>query len=254
LQQQANCFDLTIQTYITTFLCSLKTDAFCINKLILSILPESDSTSSIFYSIDCKEGKVLENNKENNSSSNSRTFKKGTNFPSTVSCIVGIKIIFLTNSIIDKGISNSTCSIIVSLRPNREPNIAFPTRDRIRVSQLFNFILKTKANLNKTVEVGRDTSYFVANRISYSCCQLPLQNAFALTIYKVQELSISIITVSLDTNIFSNGQVYTAISRARILKDVYIASLNWLVFKVDQEAVREYQYFKDISRSLPELI
>jgi len=30
------------------------------------------------------------------------------------------------------------------------------------------------------VEVGRDTSYFVANGISYSRCQLPLQNAFCL--------------------------------------------------------------------------
>jgi ATP-dependent exoDNAse (exonuclease V) alpha subunit len=63
----------------------------------------------------------------------------------------------------------------------------------------------------------------------------------------------SIITVSLDTNIFSNRQVYTAISRTRRLEDIYIAVLDWSVFKVDQEAVREYQYLEDISRSLPEL-
>ncbi len=239
---------------MTTFLCSLKADAFRMNKLILSTLPESDSTSSIFHSIDCEEGKVLENNKENDGSSDSRTFKKGTNFPSTVSCIVGAKVMFLTNSMIDKGISNGTCGIIVSLRPNGEPNVAFPTRDGIRVSQLFNLILKTEANLNKTVEVGRDTSYFVANGISYSRCQLPLQNAFALTIHKVQGLSMSMITVSLDANIFSDGQAYTAISRARTLKDVHIASLNWSAFKVDQEAVREYQRLEDVSRSLPELI
>ena len=140
------------------------------NKLILSTLPESDSTSSIFYLINYKESKVLENNKKNNSSNNSRTFKKWTNFFLTISCIVGAKVMFLTNSMIDKGISNSTCGIIVSLRPNREPNVAFPTRDGIWVSQLFNLILKIKANLNKTVEVGRDTSYFIANGISYSHC------------------------------------------------------------------------------------
>ena len=116
---------------------------------MLSTLPKSKSASSIFYAIDYKEYRVLENNKENNSSSDSRTFKKGTNFLLTISCIVGAKVMFLTNSIIDKGISNSTCSIIVSLRPNNEPNIAFPTRDGIQVSQLLNLILKTKTNLRR---------------------------------------------------------------------------------------------------------
>jgi ATP-dependent DNA helicase PIF1 len=226
LQGQANSFDLTTQTYMTTFLCSLKADAFRMNKLILSTLPDSESASSIFHAIDCEEGRVLENCKGNNGSSDSKTFKKGTNFPSTVCCIVGAKVMFLTNSMIDKGISNGTCGIIVSFRPNGEPNVAFPTRDGIRVSQLLNLILKTKANLNKTVEVGRDTSYFVANRISYSRCQLPLQNAFALTIHKVQGLSMSMITVSLNASIFSDRQAYTAISQARTLKDVHIASLD----------------------------
>jgi len=53
-----------------------------------------------------------------------------------------------------------------------------------------------------------------------------LQNAFALTIHKVQGLSMSMITISLDTNIFSNRQVYTTISRARQLEDIYIANLE----------------------------
>ena len=120
---------------------------------MLSTLSKSKFASSIFYAIDYKEYKVLENNKENNSSSNSRTFKNGTNFLLIVSCIVGTKVMFLTNSIIDKGISNSTCSIIVSLRPNNKPNVAFPTRDGIRVSQLLNLILKTKANLRRLLRL-----------------------------------------------------------------------------------------------------
>jgi len=64
----------------------------------------------------------------------------------------------------------------------------------------------------------------------------------------------SMITISLDANIFSDGQAYTAISRAGQLKDVCIANLDWSAFKVDQEAVREYQRLEDISRSLPELM
>src|SRR5436853_3142099 len=138
---------------MTTFLYSLKADAFRMNKLMLSTLPKSKSASSIFYAIDYEECRVLENNKENNGSSDSRTFKKGTNFLLIVSCIVGAKVIFLTNSIIDKEISNSTCSIIVSLRPNNKPNVAFPTKDRIQVSQLLNLILKTKAILTRLLRL-----------------------------------------------------------------------------------------------------
>ena len=136
LQQQANRFDLATQTYMTTFLCSLKNDAFRMNKLMLSTLPESDSESSIFHAIDCEDGKVLEHGEGYDDSADLRTFKKGTNFPRTVSCIIGAKVMFLTNSMIDQGISNGTCGVILSLRPNGEPNVAFPTKYGIRVRQL----------------------------------------------------------------------------------------------------------------------
>ena len=79
---------------------------------------------------------MLENSEEYDDSSDSRTFKKGTNFPRSISCLIGAKVIFLTNSMIDQGISNGACGVIVSIRPNGEPNVAFPTRDGIRVRQL----------------------------------------------------------------------------------------------------------------------
>ena len=102
------------------------------------------------------------------------------------------------------------------------------------------------------MQVGRDTSYFKANGISYSRCQLPLQNAFALTIHKVQGLSMSSITLNLDEDIFSNGQAYTAISRARRLEDVNIASLDWAAFRVDTAAVKEYERLRQVASTLPE--
>ena len=77
--------------------------------------------------------------------------------------------------------------------------------------------------------------------LATAACQLPLQNAFALTIHKVQGLSMSSITVNLDEDVFSNGQAYTAISRARSLEDVHIASLDWTAFRVDAAAIKEYE-------------
>lgn len=105
----------------------------------------------------------------------------------------------------------------------------------------------------KTVEIEQDTSYFTANGIDYSRRQLPIQNAFALTIHKVQGLSMSMITVSLDSDIFSHGQAYTAISQARKLENVHIASLDWSAFKADPEAIQEYKRLERLSLEFPEL-
>ena len=59
----------------------------------------------------------------------------------------------------------------------------------------------------------------------------------------------SMITVSLDANIFSEGQAYTAISRAGRLEGVCIAALDWSAFKVDQAVVREYQRGSALKKS-----
>ena len=62
------------------------------------------------------------------------------------------------------------------------------------------------------------------------------------------------ITVSLDANIFSDSQVYTAISWGTRLENICIAGLDWSAFKVDQAAVKEYQQLEEVSKSLPELM
>ncbi|CAG8733149.1 11814_t:CDS:2, partial [Racocetra fulgida] len=44
--------------------------------------------------------------------------------------------------------------------------------------------------------------------------QFPLQNAFALTIHKIQGLILPHMTINVDQKIFAEGQVYVAMSRA----------------------------------------
>src|SRR5947207_11686297 len=96
------------------------------------------------------------------------------------------------------------------------------------------------------VEISFDSSYFEMNGIAYSRMQLPLQNAFALTVHKTQGLSLQNVTISFDSDMFCAGQAYTALSRARQLQDVSIASLDWSAFKVDQESVEEYVRLKGL--------
>lgn len=91
------------------------------------------------------------------------------------------------------------------------------------------------------VELQPETVYFRSNGIPYSRTQLPIQNAFALTIHKTQGLSLRRICLALDSTIFSVGQAYTALSRASKLEDVSITDFDIAAVKVDEEARLEYQ-------------
>lgn len=91
------------------------------------------------------------------------------------------------------------------------------------------------------VEIQLHTVYFYHNGIAYSRTQLPIQNAFALTIHKTQGLSLNITCLTLDATVFSVGQAYTAISRAKCWKDIAISSFDSLAIKADQEAIQEYK-------------
>jgi hypothetical protein len=126
LQKKVESYNINHNTYLTTFLVSFRKTANQINDLFLDILPITES--KIHIAIDREEGQVLD------SMENSRTFKTGTNLPSKVVCVSGAKVMFLNNTMISLGISNSTCGVIVSLIEDGYPNIAFPTSDGIRVS------------------------------------------------------------------------------------------------------------------------
>ena len=97
------------------------------------------------------------------------------------------------------------------------------------------------------VQVVLYTAYFTLHGIHYARQQLPIQNAFALTIHKTQGLSLDYISVSLDDTIFGLDQAYMALSRGHMWEGVEIIDLNWNTFLTDQEAVEEYEQLVLIS-------
>src|SRR6266487_13200 len=105
------------------FFYSLQKNTAAINKVILSSLVSQDSLYEVLVAVDYKNRYKLDN------TCSSRVFKKGTNFSETVRSQIGAKVMFLTNSILDQGISNRTCSIVTELRSNSKPNIAFSTQN-----------------------------------------------------------------------------------------------------------------------------
>ena len=91
------------------------------------------------------------------------------------------------------------------------------------------------------IEVVLYTTYFNLYRIHYAYQQLLIQNAFALTIHKIQEMSLDHISVSLDDTIFISGQAYTALSQGHIWEGVKIINLNWNAFLVNEDTIKEYE-------------
>ena len=100
------------------------------------------------------------------------------------------------------------------------------------------------------IQVVPYTAYFTLHGIHYARQQLPIQNAFALTIHKTQSLSLNHISVALDNTIFGPGQAYTALSRAHTWEGVEITELNWDAFLTDQDAIKEYEQLTLISQHM----
>jgi ATP-dependent DNA helicase PIF1 len=94
------------------------------------------------------------------------------------------------------------------------------------------------------------THYFKINGISYSRTQLLLQNAFPLTVHKMQGLTLSKIAISFDAGMFACGHAYTALSRAKQWEDVDIIELCTDAFKVDVDVIKEYERLQAVHKAV----
>ena len=74
-------------------------------------------------------------------------------------------------------------------------------------------------------------------------------NAYALTVYKVQSLSMPSITVYLNDDVFIISQAYVALSRTRKLEDIWLIYLDLKAFKTDPSAIAEYARLREVSAS-----
>jgi ATP-dependent DNA helicase PIF1 len=119
-------YDPLQSVWNTTYLCSLRKEADAMNHTVLSGMPRSKAIT--YNAVDFENGERLEGTEF------SRTFKRGTNFPSKVVCNIGAKVMFLTNSMLaEKGISNGSIGVITDILDNNDVEAAFPTRDGIQV-------------------------------------------------------------------------------------------------------------------------
>ena len=92
---------------------------------------------------------------------------------------------FLDNSLMQQGICNGTIGIITDLDiENENVCIAFSIRSSI---------------INSTIY--KKTHYFELHKNNCKRTQYPLQNSFALTVHKIQSLTLPKVSLVLDQNI-----------------------------------------------------
>ena len=130
-------------------------------------------------------------------------FKHATNLPKEVRLQEGARVMFLNNKMFDENICNGTVGVITKLVNDENVEVTFPT---------FDSIVK--------IMVQKETSYFEIDGERASRKQFSLQNAFSLTVHKTQDLTLPHITVSINENIFAEGQAYVALSRANSLENL----------------------------------
>jgi len=97
------------------------------------------------------------------------------------------------------------------------------------------------------ISIKRDTAIFFIDGKPSSRCQFHLQNSYALTVHKLQRLTLSKVSLSLDDQIFSAGQAYVALSRYPNWSNVYISALKLSTFITDPLMIKEYERLEQIA-------
>jgi len=131
------------------------------------------------------------------------------------------QIIITRNINFHNGVVNGTRGIIIELR--EDSVIIKDVFDKVHIISYYKDICENSAN-----------SY-----ISH----MPINISYALTIHKAQGMTIDALELDLGTNIFTPGQAYTALSRARNLQSIKIIN-------VDKDSFNMNPYVKKFYKTL----
>lgn len=139
LIERHQAYNPTESMWMSTHLCSLRNEAKLLNDLILGAIPET-KPAAVYNAED------FQNDEPIDSPSTSTIFKHNTNFPSTITCKIGGKVMFLTNGMLHtKGIANGSLGVITDILENGDIEAAFPTKNGIEVSlKIKNLFTHTK--------------------------------------------------------------------------------------------------------------
>ncbi|CAD2221038.1 UvrD/REP helicase N-terminal domain/AAA domain/PIF1-like helicase, putative [Angomonas deanei] len=148
--------------------------------------------------------------------------------PAVLTLKLGAQVVLLVSLQGYEGLTNGSLGVVMDFAPQAHgpslPVIRFTTGEEVTVSPA-------------RMEVyGRDGAVRLART------QIPLQLAWALTVHRVQGMTLDMCIVKLDRSFFESGQAYVALSRVRTATDLSLSALDPLAIKAaSQDAMEFYE-------------
>ena len=138
-----------------------------------------------------------------------KTWAESLKIPEILELCIGAQVMLFINLSIENGLVNGSRGVVVNL-------------DKFGVDVKFqNGLIEKIAYFQKADEDIKDLW------ISY----IPLKLAYAISIHKSQSMTLDAVEMDLGLSIFSEGQAYTALSRARNLKSIRMKAISHKSFK-----------------------
>jgi len=141
---------------------------------------------------------------------------------------IGAQVMMIKNTLQKDGIINGSLGIVRG----------FSKKKSYPIVEFMNNSIHTIAYEEWAVEkFDDDKKEFVKEA---SIAQIPLILSWAITIHKSQGLTLDKISCDL-SEIFSYGQAYVALSRARNINGIFIKSINFKKIKANPQAIEFYE-------------
>jgi len=138
-----------------------------------------------------------------------KTWAESLKIPEVLDLCIGVQVMLSVNLSIERGLVNGSRGVVVKL-------------DKTIVEVKFqNGLTEPITYFQKEDEDIKDLW------ISY----IPLKLAYAISIHKSQSMTLDAVEMDLGLSIFSEGQAYTALSRARNLKSIRMKGISSKSFK-----------------------
>ncbi len=141
---------------------------------------------------------------------------------------VGAQVMMTKNTYQKEGIINGSLGVVEGFSPKK----SYPI---VRFSNGTTIAIKTEEWLIEKYDEEKKQLICEAGMV-----QIPLILAWAITIHKSQGLTLEKVSCDL-SNIFSPGQAYVALSRAKSLDGVFIKSINFNRINADPQAIQFYR-------------
>lgn len=150
---------------------------------------------------------------------------------------VGAPVLILVNDYAGDAYSNGTRATVVAMEAD-SVTVVLESGLEVKLDyyewQQYSYIVDEETNDLKKVVVG-------------SMRMIPVNLAYAITIHKAQGMTLSNITVCVDS-IWASGMLYTALSRVKSIHDLHLKSpIKPKMVKVDKEVEAFYRWYRNSS-------